>query len=890
MSQIPRAQLTQSLDVPGLAVTPPVSSGVAQAEQIFRAVGLLGGTVANVGNLGRQVAAEREAEQAEIDANLRGQAALDVQNKLPEFEQGVANGEYDDLFTDLQEGETVNDRVIAHLNSRLGDNAPQVYRDEVLKYAPNMTRMVVQRQQGLIDQNRAASAATILQAVGTARTPEDINFIAQAHANATGEDVALSRQRVISDLARLAQDTGDDKRTELLGEVAGKGSAQYLVTQARVQQDMRARQNQAEIDAGKQATEIVSASINEGDLDTALADLDKFRKSNPNLRESTYGALKQDIVSSIEKRNTTALLTAADALDRTDGITPGQYRDRLARQATDLGIPADRAYALNNRRLIEKARTLANDGDVDGVAGLEGYLTRASSDETQLFSDAVSQAGRRRAQIEQERADIMFREKAKAADESYVAAARDAYNNGIILDAALPTVDQVVEIDGREHTISASKLRRRAHEWVLGAEDTNLLLEIGKVAPDALRDGQTLYDAAANEVGGPGRLEAMILSNRARLVDRTGIADPQIEQLFKTSRINRIPVGVSPEELGPEVAMMGDLFDQLDRLGIAKMHMSAELYNRMSVARVNLASGRAPDFNTALVMAAHPPSVTDEPYTINDEDFEYAIADAIDGIDKNVGTARKTILDTANAAIRAGADRTAALEYATNIFQRDNIIINGSPVYHNGVGVPSGTIVPLFDGLRDYISETMPDRVKNLPTGDTSNLTMWRDPRSGFTRIMDASSHGGPLLDLTDEQLKVIAQDYGASAADTALFTQDIRKQNRNQRWADGDLLISEMPGEFFYGLMKALDVEAYATNTPSPIPVLPGAGQEVDISPSTPPVDSKDPVVKSITRYLRKRETLNASDRTRPGVKQQQAPDFQKQTQTNIQRQPQAR
>ena len=99
MSQLPRAELNQSLSVPGLEVTPPVSAGAAMAQEIFKSVGMIGATV---GRIGQIVGQKADEEQASIDAGLRGQAALDMQNQMPVFEQMVDDKKMDSLLEDWE--------------------------------------------------------------------------------------------------------------------------------------------------------------------------------------------------------------------------------------------------------------------------------------------------------------------------------------------------------------------------------------------------------------------------------------------------------------------------------------------------------------------------------------------------------------------------------------------------------------------------------------------------------------------------------------------------------------------------------------------------------------------------------------------------------------------
>lgn len=862
MSQIPRAQLDQSLAVPGLAVTPPVSAGVAQAEELFRSIGMIGATVGRIGQMAEQ-------KTASIEAGLRGQAAMDIKSQLPEFEQKIVNGELDNMFTDLGEGETVHGRVESYLNDRLGE-VPEAYREEVMKYAPTMTQALVNRQQKIIDENKAVVGATILEGTATATSALDLEALAFGYSEATGESMARSKMRVVDALATVAQQTGDTKRMKLLEEFGGNTSpATVAITRDRVDAKVREAENQARIDQNRAIQNLSATSIDKGNLDTALEDLDNLAKAMPNADADVIAMERRRIQTAITQRNEQAFIAAANALDRSN-LPADQYQDALGKKAQQLGIPADAAHALNNQRIIDRAGELANVGDIDAVKRLGDYMVRPSSQEREMFSDAVAQTERKKAQLDAERAEQEFRVNKQRTEAAIIGEAMSAYRAGANLAAVVPADDVVVQIGDREVTFHAAALKKQMHATAIAEADSDFFQNITKTDPRSVPFDALYADAVAQMGGGPAgeaNLNEARIKDRALLVYRTGMPDPDFKRQFATGSHKRITPGTTAEELGPETEQLGNLFRMLDQMKVAKDHMDPATYDLFEAAHVAVASGFAPTFNDGLVAASNPPQHTDDRYGFNDPDFIETVNAELEnmGVDETmVGPSRSTILSYANSAIKIGAFRGPALEAAIAAFKRDNIVIDGAPVYHNGVGASENGTRELFGVLKDYAEFRHKDKIDNLPNGK-DGLFMSRDPFTGTTMIMDKSGHGQVILSLSDDQVKTLAAEVEATNRNTTEFYRSIEAQDRSRRWAENRPTVGELPGIAFRTTMALADVEGHIEGNSLGERIAPGAGKNVAIAPPKPPTESSDPTIRDIGRFMMQRAAFKKGDEIMP-------------------------
>lgn len=217
----PRTGITESLTVPGLAVTPPVRSDTA--DRLLAAVDAIGNTVGLLGARARQErldieAAERDAEvqAAEADRLMQGQASLDYRTMLPQ------------LVSDIESGKTpMPEDVGAYLDDFVDQRTagqPTAYRKGFEQIRPALAQAFVNRQ----DKLRADAQVETLRLYGSAATEAAAaGDIAGVLAEARGKfpdmtDLDL-RGAVVMPALKSAAAAGDEVRFKAAIEALGDG-------------------------------------------------------------------------------------------------------------------------------------------------------------------------------------------------------------------------------------------------------------------------------------------------------------------------------------------------------------------------------------------------------------------------------------------------------------------------------------------------------------------------------------------------------------------------------------------------------------------------------------------------------------------------------------------
>jgi hypothetical protein len=206
----PRTGITESLAVPGLAVTPPVIS--SEAQQFFAAIDAIGNTFGILGHQARQEQAQIESARrdAEVQANeadrlMAGAASLDYRTLLPQIQSDIERGK----ITDPGDLEAFADRFVAQRT----EGQSEAYRTAFAQIKPAIVASFVKRREAL----QAAADADTLKAYGSAATeattPEEIGSVLD---EARGKFADLSdndlRGAIVLPALRSAAYSGDSVR------------------------------------------------------------------------------------------------------------------------------------------------------------------------------------------------------------------------------------------------------------------------------------------------------------------------------------------------------------------------------------------------------------------------------------------------------------------------------------------------------------------------------------------------------------------------------------------------------------------------------------------------------------------------------------------------------
>lgn len=249
---VPRTQVAETVQAPGLVTTPPVSRGAQMMDQLTQAMGLAGQAAGQVGrHLDR---ASREAETFH-----RGQADAHARTLAPELLAKVEAGELDSL---LDGDGTIAEAVDQYIDAELaGDDFPDAYRQQFHRtIAPRLSSAMVVREQ---DQKERARADLGQNAIDAATAAEDASGVRDAldawlrvNPSATEAEAMAS---VVIPAARSAAQLGDDGRERLenlLGVMGDRFQADQRVIRDTFETTVRQQQRQADQDLQRRLPEL----------------------------------------------------------------------------------------------------------------------------------------------------------------------------------------------------------------------------------------------------------------------------------------------------------------------------------------------------------------------------------------------------------------------------------------------------------------------------------------------------------------------------------------------------------------------------------------------------------------------------------------------------------
>lgn len=364
-----------SLAVPG--VVPVVGAdGLSDLEQLDRAFGVAGQFASQAEGRVRSVIANRNRDAAEIEAEYRGKAALDLQTDLPEFLNAVDQGQINVGDMDPSEyAESV-------LNEKLGSaDVPDVYKEAYRRIAqPAIIRAFAAQQQRRYVAGRDEAAQLTTEAVYAAESPDAVRQALDGFRSAYGDDPAITETDIVG-LARpgmqRAADAGNVVRFNRIADAIGDRLPIERDALARL-----AQQRQAAVAAESQAQAIQATENRLAEL--GMLPTPPITEMRQVVQESGLPATSQSRMSA--------------RIDRIEAEIDGRLEQQAVRYAQEaaLGnVPVGEAsaafQAIYNDEVRTVAATVAYARDRLNLAARNGDVAEVQSISRELPDTAASQ-------------------------------------------------------------------------------------------------------------------------------------------------------------------------------------------------------------------------------------------------------------------------------------------------------------------------------------------------------------------------------------------------------------------------------------------------------------------------------------------------------------------
>jgi hypothetical protein len=239
-----------------------VSRGAQQADQLGRALGMVGQTAETVGQFAAQETAETKRENEKIRNRLRGQARIDAISKLPQTKQKIANGEIA-----VPEGKEINDHVRDLVEEDI-EGAPEPYAEQFREIAvPELANAFAQEQAELKKQAREEDFQLLRESAQAAESTEQINSTLQ-EARRDYPDLTETEilDKIVVPKMRTAASTGNEEEFEVAAK-ALDGRFPGTVKQLRSELKVNVEREQADAEAERfnEAENMVAGALDQED-------------------------------------------------------------------------------------------------------------------------------------------------------------------------------------------------------------------------------------------------------------------------------------------------------------------------------------------------------------------------------------------------------------------------------------------------------------------------------------------------------------------------------------------------------------------------------------------------------------------------------------------------
>jgi hypothetical protein len=199
------SRITESLSAPGLAITPPDFGGAAKFAELQRALGLTARAAGIAGEMARRERLEREHEEREAEAVLRGEAEHQAKIGLPEWRRRIAEDQIS-----VPDGADPAEYARSLVEGLLPEEAPAAYRDQYAKAAiPALTEALVKRQGERRDQVREDTFARLKDLAAGTLTPESLKLASESAYRDLGVTEDFARGEIGIYAMRAAAERGD---------------------------------------------------------------------------------------------------------------------------------------------------------------------------------------------------------------------------------------------------------------------------------------------------------------------------------------------------------------------------------------------------------------------------------------------------------------------------------------------------------------------------------------------------------------------------------------------------------------------------------------------------------------------------------------------------------
>lgn len=372
------SRITESLQTPGLAVTPPDFSGAAKFGELQRALGLTARAAGIAADAHYADRREREQEEKEAEAVLRGEAAFQARTTLPQWQQRI---DQDEVM--VPDGADPAEYARSLVEGLLPEEAPVAYRDQFAKtMIPALTEALVKRQGQRRDAIREETADRMLDLAAT-RTDEALNIARSGLVNVVGLSEDDATARIGAHALKVAADLGDEEGfARAMAFLDGRAGDVAATESVRLEQRLNARRINEERDfhsaisrlrndgqpaeavlkmiesyRGRVREDVIESEIRE----TGEWQRRRFRDAFDGLRSEYDAAAKADVRSiiapAIAAGDAAAVTFESVEIPRPDGTT---LTYTAKEQIEDLRLEA---FAEIDRTETDPARNLARKAD-----------------------------------------------------------------------------------------------------------------------------------------------------------------------------------------------------------------------------------------------------------------------------------------------------------------------------------------------------------------------------------------------------------------------------------------------------------------------------------------------------------------------------------------------
>lgn len=394
MLPIPRQGIVGGINSPGITPLAPISRGAQMAQQFMQAFGQLGGAANQIGGIFQQETNRRLGEQAKLDQEYRGKAALDARTRIAEMQKEIADGKYDFLF----DGEgKVEDSVRTYIEEAT-KGAPDAYREQYQQITmPWLTESVVRRQQGIIDQAKDEQLALGSEDISAATDTETM-AARTAELRAKFKDMPETEflNRAVVPALQLAAITGDTAKFDAATQqLNGRFPALVASLRQKMANESESRQAAIDRELNMHADNIVAGALNE-----STPNFDAIRtsiKAMPISEDKKY-SLFQTVDSNerqqqyLQKKQTGDTI---DALAQTNPSVP-DFRTRIGKMQTAGSLTEAEATATIDKYARQQIELAAQNGDYKAVDKLAPELGQSADSQTYLATQRQEAISRNR--------------------------------------------------------------------------------------------------------------------------------------------------------------------------------------------------------------------------------------------------------------------------------------------------------------------------------------------------------------------------------------------------------------------------------------------------------------------------------------------------------------